>query len=87
MTGEQRLVILKRHVNELSEIYDSVQIVATWLNENGTTSSQKRGSGNWYARQALCREFVEEDARSDQADLIAKKLNSGEDNSDSLLQT
>lgn len=83
MTDEQRdaerLAILQRHVDELAEHYDAVQIVVTWLTSENSTKSYKRGSGNWYSRQALCREFVNEDFASDQAEAIARKLNPSDD--------
>lgn len=74
MTGDERLAILERHVDELAEIYDAVQISATWLDPDGKTHSQKRGSGNWYSRQAMAREFVEENIADDLSTMIAKKL-------------
>lgn len=74
MTGEQRLQVLDRHVAELAEIYDSVQVMVSWVTPDGRTSSQKRGSGDWYARQGLAHEFIEENLAEDSADKIAKKL-------------
>jgi hypothetical protein len=75
MTNEQRLAEMERHVRELSEIYDAVQVCATWLDPEGKTRSQKRGSGLWYARQQICREFIEENIADDTATAIARKLN------------
>lgn len=74
MTKEQKLEVLQRHVSELSEIYDNVQVLASWLETDGRTSSHKRGSGNWYARQGLAHEFIEENIAEDQAKAIASKL-------------
>lgn len=79
MKQEDRLKILERHVRELSEIYDAVQIVTTWVDEEGKTLGQKRGSGNWYARQQLCREFIEENINDDLSSSIAKKLDPPDD--------
>lgn len=79
MTKEERLKILERHVGELSEIYDAVQIVGTWLSPDGCTNGQKRGSGNWYARQAMCREFIEESIQDDLSSKIADKLDPPDD--------
>jgi hypothetical protein len=56
---------------KLSEHFGSVQIVASIVEPNGGTRSYRSGSGDWYARRALCQEFVE----LDQADTMARKLN------------
>jgi hypothetical protein len=77
MTSEQRVAIMEKHVNALSEIYDAVQIVGTWLEKDSTTRSQKRGSGNWYARQQLCREFLEDNQQENVAKRIADNIRDG----------
>ncbi len=74
MTDEAKIKILERHVDELAEIYDAVQIVATGLRQDGGTFCHKRGSGNWYARESLCREFVQQAKSEEAAEQIAKKL-------------
>jgi len=79
MTDEQRLEILEKHVNALAEIYDAVQVVGTFIDIEGKTRGQKRGSGNWYARRALCEEFIEQAQAEDVADCIARKLEPPED--------
>lgn len=61
---------LEKCANILAEHFDCVQIVASELNPNVSTSSIHRGSGNWFARRALCQEFVE----LDQADMMARSL-------------
>lgn len=61
---------LEKVVAMLSEHYDAIQIVASELLSNGSTRSIRRGSGNWYARRALCQEFVE----MDQAQVMASEL-------------
>ena len=80
MTNEEKLKLLERHVAELSELYDSVQVFATGLNLDNTTFSHKRGSGNWYARQGLAHEFIQENIAGDTADKIARRLEPPEDN-------
>ncbi len=75
----ERLAILKKHVAELAEHYDAVQIVATWLASDNLTRSHKCGSGNWYARTGLCREFINENLADDQAEAIARKLDPPDD--------
>jgi len=79
MTDEQRIEILEKHVSALSEIYDAVQVVGTFLDAEGKTVGQKRGSGNWYARRAICQEFIEQAQAGDLANEIARKLEPPED--------
>lgn len=74
MTDKQKLEILERHVAELAEIYDAVQILASNLEPDGSTHGQKRGSGNWYARQGMAQEFIQEDIANEHATMIARKL-------------
>ena len=74
MTNEDKLKILQSYVTKLSEIYEAVQVFATGLNADNTTFSHKRGSGNWYARQGMAQEFIQENIASDAAEQIAKKL-------------
>lgn len=79
MTSDERLEILKRHTAELAEIYDSVQVLASWLAPDGRTLSQKQGSGDWYARKGLAHEFIEENIAEDTATQIARKLEPPDD--------
>lgn len=60
---EQRNNLVKRKVEELSEFFDTVQIIATVQEDDGSDGTLiiKRGSGNMYARLASCREFLIED--------------------------
>lgn len=63
-------LIMEKAVTMLSEHFDSIQIVGSELLPNGSTKGTHRGSGNWYARRALCQEFIE----MDQANTMAKQL-------------
>jgi len=74
MTNDQRLAILDRHVRELSEIYDSVQVMGSFVDCNNQTMMHHRGSGNWFARQGMAHTFISESLAEDQAIQIAKKL-------------
>jgi hypothetical protein len=48
---------LERHAAQLSETFDSVQIICTKDMADGT-GSYRAGTGNWYARVASCEEFI-----------------------------
>lgn len=74
MTDAEKLAVLERHVNELAEIYDHIQIMGTWLRPDNTTASHKRGSGNWYARLGMAREFLSDNEAENTAAAIASKL-------------
>ncbi len=79
MTAEERLQILQRHAAELAEIYDSVQLMATFLNPDNTTAIHQTGSGNWCARQYMAQDFIKENSASNLARLIARELNPPDD--------
>jgi hypothetical protein len=50
MSEQQQLLhLIQRHMAQLSEHFDTVQIFCTTKNEEGTLSVFD-GSGNWYAR-------------------------------------
>jgi hypothetical protein len=60
MSDEQRdelVSMLKRHCVQLTEHFDSVQIICTKQMPDGT-GSYRWGEGNWYARMASVEEFV-----------------------------
>jgi len=59
MTPEQKLAEVKSAVSKLSEYFDSVQILATGLDEQGNTQSFRWGSGNMFSRIGLADDFVE----------------------------
>jgi hypothetical protein len=43
--------LLDSHAAGLSEHFDAVQILASYLEPDGTTAAVASGQGNWYARQ------------------------------------
>lgn len=57
---------------ELGEHFDCVQILGTYMGDDGNTNRVTRGIGNWYARQGVAREFLEMDAAQTTAYEIAK---------------
>lgn len=74
MTHAEAEKILEDAVAKLTEHFDAVQILATWM-DGGSTYFIPRGGGNFYARQHIAQEFVEREKSSDIADQIAKRLN------------
>jgi hypothetical protein len=55
----------------LKEHFDSIQIIATRHDdETGLTHSLRRGRGNYYARLAACREWVDGNQAKDRQDWL-----------------
>lgn len=50
--------IVQRHVNQLSEHFDTVQILVTRYDRQQCTTNIARGTGNWFARYGQMRSFV-----------------------------
>lgn len=50
--------LLRNVASQLAEHFDSVQIVTTKLNPDGTTSWNTGGAGDYFARKEACREYV-----------------------------
>jgi len=66
MTDEQEkdLIKLMEQFCQRAETYgcDSVQVlVSVTDNKAGTTVAKRRGFGNWYARQGMAKEFIDEE--------------------------
>lgn len=55
--------MIRRHVGMLSEHVSSVQINATKLNSDGTTTAFTLGSGDIYARRNLAEDWLEHVAK------------------------
>lgn len=58
--NDEILAVLKRHRNEIAEYVDSIQLLATWM-ENGETRYAFIGAGNLFARQAMAVQYAELD--------------------------
>ena len=61
MNAPEAQRILDAAAAQLSEHFGAVQIVASRLLPSGATQATMSGQGDWYARKALCQEFVERD--------------------------
>jgi hypothetical protein len=70
MTEEEQEKLLERHANELAEIFDSVQILASGVRPDGSTFRLYNGSGNFFSRSGMCHEFIE----AERAQQIARQL-------------
>ena len=54
---DPQIAEIERHVAQLEEHFDSVQIICTG-HRDGKTTSTCSGSGNWYARIGSVREWL-----------------------------
>lgn len=50
--------LLKAHAIALSEHFDSVQIIATKLQPDGSTRMRPYGEGNWFSRYGSVRDWL-----------------------------
>lgn len=76
MTSEEAYAILDDLLAKYGEHFDAIQIHASWMDNDGTGSSRciHRGGGNWYARESMSREFVEQGKALDAAQFIAREM-------------
>lgn len=82
MTGEECEKLLEKIARELGEQFDAVQLMVSW-NQEGMTYCTKRGAGNWYARQGMAHEFIQQDIAQEHANRIASKLEPPPDDAES----
>lgn len=82
MTREQISSKLDEASKILGEYFDAFQIMATW-NEEDRTHRKFVGGGNWYARQGMAIEFVEQNKAQMNASEIASKLEPPPDDAES----
>ena len=62
MTKEQAMELVEATAAKLGEHFDAVQIMVSWLSwpaDGGGTNLINRGCGNWYARQGMAHELIE----------------------------
>ena len=72
MTREQAVELLNAHAARLSEHFDAVLILASYMETDGTWAAIQAGEGNWYARQGMAARFVEQPRAEDIANEIAR---------------
>jgi hypothetical protein len=84
MTNEEAAILLEEFAAKLGEHFDAVQIMVSW-NIDNQSKCLKRGCGNWYARQGMAHEFINEDIAQENAHQIASRLNPPEDDSEDYI--
>lgn len=76
MTPEQDGELIRSTVSKLSEHWECVEVLVSRLKPNGGTESRYLGSGNYYARKEMCRDFVEIDKDDALAKAISREIKS-----------
>lgn len=66
MNAQEAEQLLESAAAKLMEHFGAVQIFASWT-EEGYTKCSKRGGGDWYARQGMAHEFINQDQAQLQA--------------------
>jgi hypothetical protein len=65
--------ILQRHVSNMSEHFDAIQVLVTWFEGDGVTRALSKGSGNYYARVGMAKEFVVREDAAQLCKLLGEK--------------
>lgn len=72
--SEVRAMRIHETLRDLHEHFEAIQILATWVDDDGQTCRVSLGIGNFYARQGLAHEFIEMDAAATTAHELAKVI-------------
>ena len=59
MNRDEAINLLNDHAARLSEHFDAVLILASYLEPDGTTTAVAGGQGNYYARQGMAAQFID----------------------------
>ena len=78
MTREQAVELLNAHAARLSEHFDAVLVVASYMEPDGTWTAASSREGNWYARQGMAAQFVEQARAEGIANEIARRQDEDE---------
>lgn len=80
MSHDEMLVeLMDRCLRDLGEHFDSVQLIGSFVDDEGQTHRVTRGVGNWYSRIGMAMEFIEMDAAQTTAYELKKVLPGNED--------
>jgi hypothetical protein len=72
VTREQAIELLNAHAARLSEHFDAVLVVASYMETDGTWTAVSAGEGSWYARLGMAAQFVEQARAEGIANEIAR---------------
>lgn len=78
MSNKDAENLISQVAAQLGEHFDAVQIMVT-RNVEAVTSACYRGCGNWYARQGMAHEFIQQDKAQIEAIELAQVMPRRED--------
>ena len=73
MTYEQKREIVDRHLSQLGEYFEAIEIMVSTSDPSGTETIIM-GHGNFWARIGMAHEFINRNERQDAASEIAHKI-------------
>jgi hypothetical protein len=76
---ERLIELLKKHVDEMGEHFDAIQVLVSTHESDEGTWTYAQGYGNWNARLGMAQAFLNRDAQKDQARCIASEMHSDDD--------
>lgn len=81
MSEEELAKKVQDFAAQLAEHCDAVQIFVS-KTEEGICRAIYRGAGNWYARQGMAHEFINQDVAQENAKQLGDKINDRPDGED-----
>lgn len=66
--------LVEQALEVLSEHFDAIQFIGTFVDDDGFTHCMTRGRGNWYARIGATMEWLDTDAAQTTAKAIGDVL-------------
>lgn len=81
MTDSEKQDYLDKMLAQIGEHFDCVQILVSW-NEQAICKNMYRGCGNWFARQGMAHDFINQDVAQENAKQISAKLEPPPDESE-----
>lgn len=73
LSNEDAKALIQSIANKLSEHFDAVQILVSWPSIQGGTRIMKWGTGNYYARLGMCRDFLVVDNADEIAGAVSRE--------------
>jgi len=73
-TEQESLKIVGEHISSLMEHFESVQVLCSRHNPSIGTENVYLGAGNWFARQGMAHDFINQDKSRTEASEIAKAM-------------
>ena len=79
MTPDEQEAFIQKHVDQIAEHFEAVQILVSRMNSGGHTEMVFIGSGNWYARKGMADELLQKDLAGTFRDVLGSNEGPEED--------